>query len=219
MKNFFRDVIAHRSRFLFTFLLGVMSFFILPDDWSVISRALLCWNLATWTYLILLTSLFFGSSHQSVIKVAQREDSSALAVLLILVTSATVSLLAIIFELSHLRELTAEMKLLKYLFAGMTVLGAWFLLGTIFTFHYAVLYYRSPKDLRALSFPNHDDTPDYWDFLYFSFTISVAMQTSDIVVVTRQMRRTVLAHSILSFMFNAAILGFSINIAAGIVGN
>jgi uncharacterized membrane protein len=45
------------------------------------------------------------------------------------------------------------------------------------------------------------------------------MQTSDVVVVTRQMRRTVLAHSILSFMFNAAILGFSINIAAGIVGN
>jgi uncharacterized membrane protein len=70
-------------------------------------------------------------------------------------------LLAIVFELIHLRELTVEMKLLKYSFAGMTALSAWFLLGTIFTFQYAVLYYRSLKEMRALSFPNHDNTPDY----------------------------------------------------------
>lgn len=217
--TYLRDFVAYRPRFMFTFLLGVVSFFLWPADWSVVSRALLGWNLAIWTYLMLLTFLFLGSNHESVIKIAQREDSSALAVLLILITAAVVSLLTIVVELSHLRGMSAEMKLVKYLFAGMTVIGAWFLLGTIFTFHYAVLYYRSPKEGRALCFPGHDDHPDYWDFLYFSFTIAVAMQTSDVVVVTRQMRRAVLAHSILSFMFNAAILGFSINIAAGIVGN
>ncbi|MBC3872001.1 DUF1345 domain-containing protein [Undibacterium flavidum] len=215
----FRDLIAHRPRFIFTILLGVVSFFIFPDEWSVITRALLGWNLAIWTYLFLLTFLFLGSNHESVIKVAQREDSSALSVLLILVTAAIVSLLAIVVELTQLRGLSAELRLVKYLFAGATVLGAWFLLGTVFTFHYAVLYYRSPKNKRALGFPDQEEHPDYWDFLYFSFTIAVAMQTSDIVVVSREMRRAVLAHSILSFMFNAAILGFSINIAAGIVGN
>lgn len=215
----FRDFIAHRPRFIFTFILGVVSYFIFPNEWSVITRSLLGWNLAIWTYLILLTFLFLGSNHESVIKIAQREDSSALAVLLILVTAATVSLLAIVVELTQLHGLTAELRLMKYLFAGVTVLGAWFLLGTIFTFHYAVLYYRSPKSKRALGFPDQEEHPDYWDFLYFSFTIAVAMQTSDIVVISREMRRAVLAHSILSFMFNAAILGFSINIAAGIVGN
>lgn len=219
MSTIVKSLITHRPRFIFTFILGVVSFFIFPSEWSFITRALLGWNLAIWTYLFLLTFLFLGSNHESVIKVAQREDSSALAVLLILVTAAIVSLLAIVVELTQLRGLAAELRLMKYLFAGVTVLGAWFLLGTIFTFHYAVLYYRSPKSKRALCFPDLDEHPDYWDFLYFSFTIAVAMQTSDIVVISREMRRAVLAHSILSFMFNAAILGFSINLAAGIVGN
>jgi uncharacterized membrane protein len=35
---------------------------------------------------------------------------------------------------------------------------------------------------------------------------------------SRTMRKTVLAQSLLSFVFNVAILGFSVNIAAGLVG-
>ncbi|WP_329605312.1 DUF1345 domain-containing protein [Undibacterium fentianense] len=194
-------------------------FFLLPGLWSVVTRGLIAWNFAVWTYLISVSAVFLRSNHESVIRVAQREDSSALAALLMLVAAAIVSLFAIIFELTQMRGLSAEMKLLKYAFAGMTVLGAWFLLAIIFTFHYAVLYYRSPKDARALVFPDHEIHPNYWDFLYFSFTIAVALQTSDVAVMSRATRRVVLAHAILSFFFNAAILGFSINIAAGIVGN
>jgi uncharacterized membrane protein len=79
--------------------------------------------------------------------------------------------------------------------------------------------YRSPPARRALRFPDNEQHPDYWDFLYFSFTIAVAAQTSDVIVMTRAMRKTVLAQSILGFIFNAAILGLSINIAAGMVGS
>jgi uncharacterized membrane protein len=39
-----------------------------------------------------------------------------------------------------------------------------------------------------------------------------------VTVMNREMRKTVLAQSVLSFIFNAAILGLSINIAAGAVG-
>ena len=42
------------------------------------------------------------------------------------------------------------------------------------------------------------------------------MQTSDVGVATRQMRRIVLAQSLICFVFNTAILGFSINIAASL---
>jgi len=61
--------------------------------------------------------------------------------------------------------------------------------------------------------------PDYWDFLYFSFTIAAAAQTSDVSVVTRSMRKVVLSHSVLGFLFNAAIIGMSINVAAGLIGS
>ena len=43
------------------------------------------------------------------------------------------------------------------------------------------------------------------------------MQTSDVGVATRGMRKVVLAQSLIGFLFNTAILGFSINIAAGLI--
>ncbi|KHJ59858.1 DUF1345 domain-containing protein, partial [Burkholderia glumae] len=102
---------------------------------------------------------------------------------------------------------------------GATLFGAWFLIPTIFTLHYARLYYQSPPAARALQFPDRDLTPDYWDFLYFSFTIAVASQTSDVTLNSRAIRRAGLAQSILSFYFNMAVLGLSINVAAGLLGS
>jgi uncharacterized membrane protein len=54
--------------------------------------------------------------------------------------------------------------------------------------------------------------------VYFAFTISVAAQTADVSVLTTDMRKLVVAHSVLGFLFNAAIIGFSINVFAGVVG-
>lgn len=54
--------------------------------------------------------------------------------------------------------------------------------------------------------------------MYFAFTISVAVQTSDVAVRTTAMRATVLGQSVLCFFFNLAILGLSINMAASLVG-
>ena len=67
-------------------------------------------------------------------------------------------------------------------------------------------------------FPEALKSPSYLDFMYFAFTISVAVQTSDVAVRTTAMRATVLAQSVLCFFFNLAILGLSINIAASLVG-
>ena len=108
---------------------------------------------------------------------------------------------------------------LHYAFTGATIFGSWCLLATVFTFHYARLFYLSPIEQRALRFPDNEENPDYWDFLYFSFTIAVAAQTSDVSAMSRLMRKTVLAQSTLSFLFNVAIIGLSINIAASLVGS
>ena len=208
-----------RPRLSMTFFLGVAVALLLPGDLSMVTRALFGWNVAVWSYLALVVWLMSGANHESVQKIADDEDESAFAVLIILCVCCAVSLAAIIYELANMHGLSANSRFLKYLFTGATVFASWCLLGIIFTFHYAFLFYNSPLLQRALGFPDDEKSPNYWDFLYFSFTIAVALQTSDIVVMSRQMRKTVVAHSILSFFFNAAILGFSINIAASLVGN
>ena len=70
---------------------------------------------------------------------------------------------------------------------------------------------------KPLQFPDEDVEPNYWDFMYFAFTISVAVQTSDVQVIGADMRRLVLGHSVLNFFFNLVVLGLSINIAAGLI--
>ncbi len=42
-------------------------------------------------------------------------------------------------------------------------------------------------------------------------------QVSDVSVTTAQMRRTTLAHGILSFIFNIAVLAMSINVISGVI--
>ncbi|MGE5650204.1 MAG: DUF1345 domain-containing protein, partial [Bacillota bacterium] len=100
-----------------------------------------------------------------------------------------------------------------------TVFGSWLLVGVIYMFHYAHMFYRAAPEVKPLRFPDNKLKPVYWDFLYFSFTIAVAAQTSDISVSTTPMRKAVLAQSLLSFLFNAAIIGLTINIVAGTVGS
>jgi uncharacterized membrane protein len=195
------------------------AFWMFPPHWSWVTRSLLSWNIAVWLYLILMLWLSFKLKHESVKLLAHEEDESALAVLIILSISAGLSLLAIVLELTSIAHDTNVTRLLKYGLTIATIVGSWLLLGVVFTFHYACLYFASLKKRACLVFPDQDLEPDYWDFLYFSFTIAVALQTSDISIHSREMRQTVLAQSILSFFFNAAILGFSINMAASIVGN
>jgi uncharacterized membrane protein len=68
-----------------------------------------------------------------------------------------------------------------------------------------------------LKFPDDEQHPDYWDFLYFAFTIAVAVQTADVSVMSRSMRKIVLAQSILGFLFNMVIIGSSINVFASLI--
>jgi uncharacterized membrane protein len=64
---------------------------------------------------------------------------------------------------------------------------------------------------KGLEFPN-DDLPDYWDFLYYAFTIAMCYQTSDVTVTSRLMRRITLVRSVISFFYVTAILSLVINI-------
>ena len=98
-----------------------------------------------------------------------------------------------------------------------TLVNSWLLVPTMFTTHYADMYYSAAADDRPLAFP-HTPMPAFWDFAYFSFTIAAACQTADVATNNRSIRRIVIAHTLVSFFFNASILGFAINVTAGLIG-
>jgi uncharacterized membrane protein len=197
--------------------LGVVVGLLLPESERPLTRALIGWNATVWVYLLTMAWLMMRADHRKVRAIAGQQDESAGLVLFSLTIAAVLSISAIVFELGAMHNLSPEQRALRYAFTAVTVLGSWFLVGVLFCFHYAHLYYRASGAKLPLLFPGELKEPDYWDFLYFSFTIAVAAQTSDVTVVSRTMRKLVVGQSILSFFFNVAILGFSINIAAGML--
>jgi uncharacterized membrane protein len=187
-------------------------------------RALIGWNAGVWSYLAGMAWLMMRADHRKVREIAGRQDESAGLVLFTLIVGAVLSLYAIVSELTRMGHLPPDQVALRYAFTALTVIGSWLLVGVLFCFHYAHIYYRAPHDQPPLRFPDSELEPgglepNYWDFLYFSFTIAVAVQTSDVTVTSRTMRKLVLGHSVLAFFFNLLILGLSINIAAGFVNS
>lgn len=98
-----------------------------------------------------------------------------------------------------------------------TLVLAWLFSNVVYALHYAHLYYlgdEQGRDAGGLDVPGAD-TPDYWDFLYFSFTLGMTFQTSDVTVKSGKMRRVVLGQSLAAFVFNLGVLAFTINVIGG----
>ncbi|WP_116819005.1 DUF1345 domain-containing protein [Pseudomonas savastanoi] len=174
------------------------------------------WDTGVWLYLILIFVRTLRSNADDVRRVAMMEDENAGVILVTVCVAALASLAAIIFEVASSKGLSSDAKMLHHAFTGLTVIGSWLMIGVIFSLHYARMFYTWKGKEPALAFVGGEKHPDYWDFLYFSFTLSVEVQTSDVGVATREMRKVVLGQSLICFVFNTAILGFSINIAASL---
>ena len=150
---------------------------------------------------------------------APKEDEGRLAILGLITASACLSIIAIAFIPHDKASTPTGIFALHLSISIATILGSWLLVHTIFTQHYAHLYYQGDKTLQerkdsGLDFPGEMD-PDYWDFLYFSFVVGMTSQVSDVSVTSRQMRKLGLIHGIVSFFFNTTLLAITINIVAG----
>ncbi|POR54711.1 putative membrane protein [Paraburkholderia eburnea] len=213
------QVLRNRPHMTIGIAVGIVLGALVPAAMRPVARVLLGWDAAIWTYLVLIWIHMARTDEESVRANAQREDQSASTVLFMVCAATVASIVAIVLELGTTKDLGTASKVLHSLLTGMTLIGAWFLIPTIFTLHYARVYYGSDPQAPALVFPDKHLTPNYWDFLYFSFTIACASQTADVGMRGRGARRSVLAQSILSFYFNVSVLGLCVNIAASMVGN
>ncbi|WP_166367272.1 DUF1345 domain-containing protein [Pseudomonas akapageensis] len=194
---------------------GCAAGYLIPAE-GLVNKFLAGWNSGVWLYILLILWLTLRAKPDQVKRVAVIEDENAGLVLATVCIAALVSLAAVTLELAGSKDLDSHTRLLRYAYTGITVLGSWLAIGLVFSLHYARLFYTNTGKEPGLRFADGERHPDYWDFHYFSFTLSVAVQTADVGVATHALRKVVLAHSLIGFLFNTAILGFTINIAAGL---
>ncbi|WP_322964787.1 DUF1345 domain-containing protein [Sphingomonas fuzhouensis] len=102
-----------------------------------------------------------------------------------------------------------------------TLILAWLFSNIVYALHYAHLFYSAgekgpdkTRDAGGLQFPDTAE-PDYWDFLYFSVTLGMTFQTSDVAIASRRMRRVVTGQCLAAFIFNLGVIAFTVNVLGG----
>jgi len=212
-----RKLLRNHVRFWSATLAGVAIFCFAPDGWSVLTRLLTAWNGAVLLFLPLAYLALRRLDAPQMRARYEEEDPTAPVILIAVVVAAILSVMSIVAFLSTLKEVGPADRTLHIVLASLTIVDSWLLVPVMFTLHYADLYYSADPHDPPLSFPGTKE-PLLWDFLYFSFTIAAACQTADVATNEAGVRKVVAAHSVISFLFNVSILGFAVNVSAGLLG-
>lgn len=213
-------VLEIHRHLLVSALFGVAFYLLLADVLPREADILVGWNSAVILYIGWTLQVMRQVPHtvEAMQQRARYHDEGRGVVLFLSVTTAALSLVAIVGELIASRE--AGNMLPHMALAGVTVITSWMFVHFIFALHYAHVYYDKHQGglYEGLDIPGHEPVPDYWDFLYFSFIIGTSAQTADININRRHMRRIALVHCIIAFFFNTTVLALAINAAAGLLG-
>src|SRR5215217_1645449 len=203
------------ARLFASLALGVAIFFAVPTTDRLATRILIGWDVAVAIYLALAFVMISRFDLLLVHRRAASQDEGGLLILILTVLAAVASLAAVIAELGSARGTTTAPGNLYFAHAVLTILLSWTFIQVIFAFHYAHEFYGEGRDqhVGGLAFPD-DNQPDYWDFIYFSFVIGMTFQVSDVQVTSKVIRRLVVAHGVVSFVFNVAILALMVNISS-----
>lgn len=211
-----RRMLPRHSRIWIALAVGIAVFFLLPARQPLIGRMLVGWDCGVTFFLVAIYLWMRRFTPKQICSHYIEEDPSGPVILMAVTAAALLSLIAIVQPLVTLRHVAYDQRVWGFALAAITLIDSWLLVPTMFTMHYADRFYSAPSENRPLHFPR-TEMPAFWDFAYFSFTIAAACQTADVSTTEVSIRRVVILHEIVSFAFNVAILGFAINITAGLI--
>jgi uncharacterized membrane protein len=209
-------IVRSHPRLFMAAVLGLLVIAVDPARTHTSARLLLGWDIALAFYLLAVYTMVARADLCGLRQRAAREDEGRLFLLMLTVGAALASLAAIVAELGAMHR-SGEAAALHLALATSTIALSWAFIHTMFALHYAHEFYTERQGRAGgLRFPGGGE-PDYWDFLYFSFVVGMTSQVSDVAVTDRRIRRIVAAHGAVSFVFNAALLALTVNIAANAI--
>jgi uncharacterized membrane protein len=171
------------------------------------------WDVATLVYLVRAWMVIWPMDAEDTAQHAVRNDPTRRVAELLLIVAALASLVSVGFVLARAAHTTGASELLRVGLGVLSVVLSWTVVHTIFTLRYARLYYYGADG--GIDF-NQPEPPDYGDFAYVAFSIGMTFQVSDTSLSGREMRRTALKHSLLSYLFGTGVLATTINLVASI---
>jgi uncharacterized membrane protein len=171
------------------------------------------WDAAGLVYLVWMGRWLWSMGPTQTAAHARREDPGRGARDTLLLAASGASVLAVGLVLVRASKTTG---LEKGLLLGTSVLSiviSWSVVHTVYALRYARLYYEGEPG--GVSFNEHDP-PSFTDFVYLALTIGMTFQVSDTDLQAKPIRRTAVAHALLSYVFGALIVATTVNLIAGL---
>lgn len=171
------------------------------------------WDVAALSYVagVLLGVLPFDAPATRIHALQENPGRATADALLIAASLASLVAIGILVLLA--RDATGAAKAADIGLSLISVVISWSVVHTLFLLRYARIYYGDPEG--GVDF-NQEESPQYTDFAYLSFTVGMAYQVSDTDITSRPMRSAILAHALLAYVFGTVIIATMINAIAGL---
>jgi len=142
-----------RPRILVVTAFGLVAGALLPETLRAATRLLLAWNVTFWLYLTPVGILMRHPDHGHLRRQAAARAEGAGIVLMIAVTAATVSMVAIFAELGAVKGSGAGLASHNVALALATLVGSWLLLPCEFALSYASRHFAGGIAGAGLAWP------------------------------------------------------------------
>lgn len=174
--------------------------------------ALAGWIVTAGTYVVWTQLILLGMDAQQTCRWATREDPTRWMADAVILSASVASLGGVGYVVAAGSRAGHE-ALAAAVFGILTVAASWVAVHTLYTVHYARLYYSDEPG--GINF--HDpEPPRFRDFAYLAFTVGMTYQVSDTEIGLTTIRATVLRHALLSYLLGAVVLAVTINLIAGL---
>jgi uncharacterized membrane protein len=184
-----------------------------PGSWQL--GTLAGWDVAAGIYVAWTWATIWHRDPAATARLALREDPGRATADALLLVASVASVLAVALAITAGRAGGPEARDLRAALAVVSVALSWTVVQTVFTSHYARLYYSRP--VGGIDF-NQEAPPRYSDFAYLAFTVGMTFQVSDTDLQTAALRAVALRQALLSYLLGAVILATTINLVAGLLG-
>jgi uncharacterized membrane protein len=206
----FRDTVA--VRILVSVALGVVVALVVGNTvgWRF---ALAGWVATAALYVVSSQRILGGMDAEQTCRWVTREDPTRWLADVVVLTASIASLGGVGYVVAAGSKLAGTGALESAILGILTVAASWFAVHTLFTVHYARLYYSDEPGGIDFHDPN---PPRFRDFAYLAYTVGMTFQVSDTEICVTAIRATVLRHALLSYLLGAVVLAVTINLIAGL---
>ena len=174
------------------------------------------WDATAVAFLLTTWPIIIRADSSRAPQLAAREDQTEGTARALLLGASVASLVGVGYTLILGGRDSGTQRVLLIGGAVLTVMLSWTVINTVYTLRYADQDFRSRPGGIAFG-ENGQEQPSYRDFAYVAFTIGMCYQVSDTTLRDPRIRRTALAHAILSYLFGVVIVAGSVNLISGLV--